>query len=169
MAEKGNARYTDEEKRAALRLAAKIGTNPAARELGIYGKTIRRFREQMPEYWSELLASPDAAPRRKERQAQSLEDLADAYTEREFEALQRAESLIKTADAKGLAALMRAMGASRGLATVGARAARGEDTQVVEHNINFAALERAAEAILSRASQPELPVHVENLAETEDA
>ena len=93
MAEKGNARYTDEEKRAALRPAAKIGTNPAARELGIYGKTIRRFREQMPEYWSELLASPDAAPRRKDRPSQSLADLADSYTEREFEALQRAESL----------------------------------------------------------------------------
>lgn len=169
MAEKRSkaiAFYTDEEKRAALRLTAKLGITAAARELGLQRRTISRFRDQMPEFWSELQANGDVAPSRRARTAQSLEDLAEAYTEREFEALQRAESLIKTADAKGLAALMRAMGTSRAHATVGARGYRGEDVQTVEHNINFAALEQAAQAILARAN-PTPPLLVENLAEPE--
>lgn len=165
--EKAHGRYLPEEKEAALKLTAKLGITAAARELGVSRKTIQRFREQMPEYWSELAAGADVAPARRQRAAESLEDLADAYVEREHEAIVRAEKLIKTADAKELAALMRGMGASRGLATVGARAYRGEDVQHVEHNINFDALERAAEAILARA--PAQPVLVENLAEKEDA
>lgn len=150
----GVGHYLPQEKESALRLTAKIGITAAARELGLDRKTIARFREQMPEFWSELMANGDVAPSRRQRQAESLEDLADAYTEREFEALSRAEKLIKTASAKELAALMRAMGASRGLATVGARAHRGEDVQQVDHNINFPALEQAAMAILERAPKP---------------
>jgi len=158
--------YTKEEKEAALRLTASIGISAASRQLGVDRKTISRFREQLPEFWSTLVASGDVAPNRRRRTAESLEDLADAYTEREFEALQRAEKLIKTADGKELAALMRAMGASRGVATAGARGYRGEDAQVIEHNINFEALERAAEAILARAPrQAQLPIQVPNLAE----
>jgi transposase-like protein len=167
MPARGVARYHDNEKRSALQLAAQLGFSAAARELGVDRKTIQRFRDQMPEYWSELQSGPDAAPARRTRSAESLEDLADAYTEREFEALQRAEKLIKTADGKELAALMRAMGASRGLATAGARQYRGEDVHTVEHNINFAALEMAAQAILERAPTP--PILVENLAEKDDA
>lgn len=161
----GIAKYSDDEKRSTLRLASQLGVAAAGRELGLDGKTIRRFRDQMPQYWSELQAGADVAPARRTRSAESLEDLADAYTEREFEALSRAEKLIKTADPKELAALMRAMGASRGLATAGARGYRGEDSQVIEHNINFEALERAAMAILDRA--PSQPILVENLAERE--
>lgn len=157
------AHYLPEEKEQALRLAARIGTSAAARELGTYPKTIRRFREQMPEFWSDLVANGEVAPARRQRQAESLEDLADAYVEREFAALERAEKLIPTADAKGLAALMRGMGGARGLATAGARAHRGEDAQVVEHNVNFEALERAAEAILASAPRTALPTP--NLAE----
>jgi len=160
-------RYSDDEMKAAMRLAIKIGVTAAARELGINRRTLYNFRTALPEYWSELQAGHDVAPQRRQRSAESLEDLAEAYTEREFEALQRAEKLIKTADGKELAALMRAMGASRGLATVGARGYRGEDVQLVEHNINFGALEKAAEAILARAPQP--PLLVENLAERETA
>lgn len=161
----GVAHYTDDEKRAALELAVRLGISGAARELHIQRKTIMRFRDQLPEYWSELLQSPDAAPQRKQRSAESLEDLAEAYVEREFEAIERAQELIPDAEPKELAALIKAMGSSRGLATVGARAHRGEDTQVIEHNINFAALEAAAAAILDRASAPQL-LQVENLAES---
>lgn len=158
--------YSDDEKKAALDLAARIGIRAAARELGLGGGavTIRRFREALPEYWSELMAGGHVAPARRQRTAENLEDLADEYAAREFEAIKRAEKLIATADAKELAALMKAMGGSRGVATAGARGYRGEDTQVVEHNINFEALERAANAILTRAApQPALPVA--NLAE----
>jgi hypothetical protein len=162
----GVAHYTEDEKRAALRLAVRLGISGAARELHITRKTLHRFRDQMPEYWSELLQSPEAAPQRKQRSAESLEDLSDAYVEREFEAVERAGELISEADPKELAALIKAMGASRHGATIGARAHRGEDIQVVEHNINFAALEAAAAAILSRAPDPQL-LQVENLAESE--
>jgi hypothetical protein len=167
--DKAIALYSEAEKKAALTLAAQIGTAPAARELGTYPMTIRRWRAQMPEFWSDLQSS-EIGPQRRVRSAESLEDLAEAYTDREFEALQRAEKLIKTADGKELAALMRAMGSSRHAATHGARAYRGEDVQTVEHNINFEALERAAMAILERGTpQPALPLQVENLAEADDA
>lgn len=156
-------RYLDAEKEAALRLTAKIGITAAARELGLDRTTISRFRHQMPAFWSTLVSDSDVAPNRRRRIAEDLEDLSDAYTEREFEALTRAEKLIKTADAKELAAMMRAMGSSRHTASHGARAYRGEDVQVVEHNINFAALEQAAQAILERATPKTLVV--ENLAE----
>lgn len=156
--------YTDDEKKAALQLAAKIGNAPAARQLTIGRESLRRWREEFPEFWSGLLVASDA-PQRRQRAAENLEDLSDAYTEREFEALQRAEKLIKTADGKELAALMRAMGASRGLATAHARGYRGEDAQVIEHNINFEALERAAQAILARAPSPPPILVVENLAD----
>lgn len=151
-------RYLDDEKRAALRLAVKIGITAAARELGLHRKTVSRFRDQMPEYWQELVGPDHVAPHRRQRTAESLEELSDAYTEREFEALQRAEKLIKTSDPKELAALIRAMGSSRHAATHGARAYRGEDVQTVEHNINFAALEMAAQAILERAPARTLPI-----------
>lgn len=162
----GAAHYTPDEQRAALELTAKLGITAASRELGITRKTINRFKHWNPELWSDLIAAPGAHVSRRSRTAESLEELADAYTEREFEALDRAEKLIKTADGKELAALMRAMGASRGVAHANSRAYRGEDVQHVEHNINFAALEMAAQAILQRAEQPQL---VENLAEREEA
>lgn len=163
--------YTDDEKRAALRLGARIGLRAAARELGTYPASIRRFREQMPEFWSELVAAGEVGPERRRRTAESLEDLADAYVDREFSALEVADRLLEDdeLDAKGLAALMRAMGASRGLATAGARGYRGEDVQTVEHNINFAALEMAAQAILERAQSPALPpIQVENVAQPDE-
>jgi hypothetical protein len=157
--------YTDDEKKAALDLAARIGIRAAARELKTHPTSIRRFREALPEYWSDLQARGDVAPARRVRTAENLEDLADGYTAREFEALERAEKLIKTADAKELAALIKAMGGSRGVATAGARGYRGEDAQVVEHNINFDVLQKAAEAILDRARPP---IQVPNLAELEE-
>lgn len=151
------AHYTLEEQYAALDLTARIGITAAARELGMQRKTIGRFKGWNPEYWSDLVASPDYHPARRSRTAESLEDLADAYAAREFEAIERAAELIPDADAKGLAAIMRAMGSSRNTATAGGRAYRGEDAQVTEVNINFEALERAAQAILARVPQPQQP------------
>lgn len=115
----------------------------------------------MPEFWSDLRAGDRTV--HKTRVAQNLEDLADQYSSLEFEALERAEKLLPHTDAKELAALMKAMGASRGVATVGARGYRGEDHDVTELTINFPALEAAAEAILNRAPQPRL---VENTADS---
>lgn len=159
--------YTEDEKKAALELAARIGTRAAAKELGTYPVTIRRFRDQLPEFWSDLMAGGDTRPYTRRRTADNLEDLAEQYIEREFEAIDRAEKLIKTADAKELAALMKAMGSSRGVATAGARGYRGEDSQVIEHNINFDVLERAAAAIMDRVGPPALPEPTPNLAELE--
>lgn len=162
---KGQSPYTDAEKRAALELAAAIGTKPAARRLGITPHSIRNWREQFPEMWSDLRSD---APKRKTRAAENLEDLEEGYSALEFEAMDRAEKLIKTADAKELAALIKAMGSSRGLASVGARSYRGDDVQRIEHTIDFPALEAAAQAILRRAEdRPAL--EVTNLAEERSA
>lgn len=165
----GPAHYSMDEQITALKLAARIGSNAAARELGVSTSTINRFKHWNPKIWSDLMAAPDVPNARRQRTAESLEDLADAYTEREFEAADRAKKLIPRADAKELAALMKAMGSSRHYATAGGRAHRGEDVQVVEHNINFAALEQAAQAILNRGNGgPQLPMPVDNLAEAEE-
>lgn len=155
--------YSDEEVHAALELGAAVGRNAAVRQLGISKSTFQAWTERHPQLWSDLQSGDRQAQKR--RIAGNLEDLADQYTSMEFEALERAEKLIKTADAKELAGLIKAMGASRGLATVGARATRGEDAQVIEHNINFGALEAAANAILERAKPPALVV--ENEAESD--
>lgn len=155
-------RYTEESKLAALELAAAVGRNAAVRKLGISKATFQRWTEEYPERWSDLRAGDREA--QKLGIAQRLEDLAEQYSSLEFEALERAEKLIKTADPKELAALMKAMGSSRGVATAGARGYRGEDTQRIDLDINFPALEAAAARILERAQPPEL---VENLADAE--
>ena len=152
--------YDEAQKKAALELGAAVGRNAAVRQLGIAKSTFQRWTEQYPEFWSDLRAGDREA--QKHGFAQRLEDLADQYTAMEFAALERAEKLIRTADAKELAALVKAMGGSRGVATVGARGFRGEDHEVVDHNINFPQLERAVEAVLDRAGPPPaLPVRNE--------
>lgn len=156
-------RYTEESKRAALELGAAVGRNAAIRQLGISKATFQRWTEEFPEFWSDLRAGDREA--QKLGIAQRLEDLAEQYTSLEFEALERAEKLIKTADPKELAALIKAMGSSRGVATVGARGYRGEDAHTVDHNINFPALEAAANAILDRAESQ--PLLVANEADVE--
>lgn len=155
-------RYEESEKRAALELGAAVGRNAATRKLQISKSTFQKWTEEFPELWSDL--------RRGDREAQKLgiagrlEDLAEQYSALEFEALERAEKLIKTADPKELAGLIKAMGSSRGVAAVGARALRGEDTQHVQHDINFPMLEAAAAAILERASVPQPALVVTNEA-----
>lgn len=157
-------RYTDEEKKAALELGAALGRNAAVRELGISKSTFQQWTEAFPQLWSDLRAGDREAQKRG--YARTLEDLAQQYAAMEFSALERAEGLIKGASVKDTAALIKAMGASRGVATVGARAVLGEDREIVEHNINFPALEQAMERLLERAPAPqELPIHVDNQAE----
>lgn len=155
--------YSEAEQHAALELMATIGWNKAARHLGISKSTLHSWTLKHPELWSDLRAGDRSVQKR--RIAQNLEDLADSYSALEFEALDRAEKLIKTADPKELAALIKAFGSSRGVATVGARGYRGEDAQQVEHTIDFPALEAAANAILERANADSRPLLVENLAD----
>ena len=165
-ANKPQKRYTVEEKHAALELAAAVGRRAAIRQLGISPHSLQNWIEDYPELWSDLRAGDREA--QKHGFAQRLEDLAEQYSVLEFEALQRAERLIKTADPKELAALIKAMGASRGVAAVGARSLRGEDAEHVEIDINFPQIEKAAEAILATVGPPPaLPVA--NVAEADAA
>lgn len=163
---KNMGRYTEAERKAALELGATIGRRAAIRRLGISPNSFQMWTEMYPEFWSSLRAGDREVQRT--RVAQNLEDLADSYSDMEFEALARAEKLIKTADAKELAALIKAMGSSRGVATVGARGYRGEDHQVTEISIDFPALEAAAQRILESAPQPALPVVNEAEVVSED-
>lgn len=152
--------YDETEKKAALELAAAMGRRAAIRELGISSSTFQRWTEEYPEFWSDLRAGdPDV---QKRRFAQRLEDLADRYLSAEHAVLERVEEhLIKSADAKEAAALMKAMGSSRMAATTGSRQIVPE-AEVVEHNINFPQLEQAMERLLSAsAPQPALTVHSE--------
>jgi hypothetical protein len=157
-------RYDEAEHKAALELGAAVGRNAAVRQLGISKATFQSWTEKYPEYWSSLRAGDREA--QKLGFAGRLEDLAEQYTSLEFDALERAEKLIKTADPKELAALIKAMGSSRGVATVGARGLRGEDAQHIEVTHDFPLLEQAAAAILERAN-PQPALVVENEAEAE--
>lgn len=160
-------RYTDDEQRAALELGAAVGRRAAVRQLGIAAGTFQAWTEKWPELWSDLRAGDRKV--QKTRVAQNLEDLADQYSSLEFEALERAEKLIPTADAREISMLIKSMGASRGVAAAGSRAERGEDHEVIEHQINFPALEQAAEAILSRGvTQPALQVPNEAVDEVSE-
>jgi hypothetical protein len=158
--------YTEEEKLAALELAAAVGRRAAVRQLGISASTFQRWTETYPQQWSDLRAGDLEA--QKQGYAQRLEDLAEQYATLEFQALERVESVLPQSGPKEIAGIIKALGASRGVAAVGARAARGEDRDIVEHNINFPALEAAMERLLERGDQaPQLPTHVENEAEHE--
>lgn len=154
--------YTDDERRAALEMAAAHGRRAAIRHLGISTSTFQKWTERYPDLWSALRANDREA--QKKRYAQNLEDLADSYAATEFEAIERAERLIKTADAKETAALIKAMGSSRGAAAVTAQRARGELVEHHEHHIDFPQIEAAMERLLE-SSAPQLPLPVENEAE----
>lgn len=157
MARPAPKRYTEEEKLAALELGAALGRNAAVRQLNISKATFQRWTEEYPREWSDLRAGDREA--QKLGIAQRLEDLAENYTAMEQAALERVETLLPRANAKEIAGLIKAMGASRGVASVGARAARGEDNPDREININFPAIEAAMERLLEQAAPaPALPV-----------
>lgn len=149
--------YSEEQRLAALELAAAVGPKPAAQHLGIARASIYRWINMYPREWSDLRAGDPEAQKRGI--ATRLEDLADRYAAAEHDMLDRVEdTLIGNADAKEAAALLKAMGSSRQTATVGARAARGDDHDIHEHNINFPQLEAAMELLLNGAPAPALPV-----------
>ena len=152
--------FSEADRKAAMELAATVGVKPAAEHLGISRASIYRWIDMYPTYWSDLKKGDRAA--QKLNIAGQLENLADRYTAFEHEALDRAETLIKTADAKGAAALIRASSGARGVAAVGAARMREEDREVIEHQINVPQLEQAMQALLGQAPQPVL---VENVAE----
>lgn len=147
-------RFTEDQKKQALLLGASIGRNGAVRELGISKSTFHRWTEQFPRVWSDAIAKRDTEFQKQI--ASQFEDLAENYTEAEQAAISAALEQIQTGDldAKELAALIKAMGSSRGLASVNARQARGEPDKSIDINVNFPALEAAAEAILDRAPPP---------------
>lgn len=156
--------YTEDERIAALELAATVGIRPAARHFGIAPQTFYKWAEKYPKVWSELRAgNPDA---HKRRIAQNLEDLAERYADAENQLLAAIESgQIKAKDPKEAAALIKAMGSSRQAAIAGSRTISNEPERV-EHTIDFPALEQAMARILDGAPEPEaLPVA--NLAEAD--
>ena len=160
--------FNEEYKLKALELGGAIGRRAAIRELGISPSVFQRFTEQYPKQWSEAIRGRDPELIGKALAAQ-FEELIEGYTEAEQKAVQRAldlltdgdedeEGAVRKLDAKETAALIKAMGSSRGVAAVNARQARGEPDKTVDVNINFPQLEQAAEAILAAAPPPPLPV-----------
>lgn len=143
--------YSEDEVRAALELSATIGIKPASRELKIGRATIYRWIDRHAELWSDLNSGKE---KHRFGFAAQLEHLAERYAGAEHDALERIEEKLDEGDldAKELAALVKAMGSSRGVAAAGARAARG-DHDVVEHQINFPQLERAMQALLEVGTQ----------------
>lgn len=159
-------RYSEDFKLKALALMGARGRNAAARELGVSKATLQTWTEKYPVEWSEAIRGRDGGDIQKELAAQ-FEELIEGYTEAEQKALGRALETLDDPDldARDIAALIKAMGSSRGVAAVNARQARGEPDKSVDVNINFPQLEQAAEAILAQAPQrPALPV--ENLEES---
>lgn len=154
---------TDEQIQTTLEFAAIHGIRAAARRVGVSHVTVLRWIERKPELWSELRAGDREA--QKHGFAQRLEDLAEGYAAVEVDALERAEKLLKSSDAKETAALIKAMGGSRATASASARAARGEDADKLEIDINFGALEKAMERVLERPA-PQPVLQVANEAET---
>lgn len=158
--------YTIDQKKAALELGAAMGRSAAVRQLSISKATFQAWTEEFPEYWTALREGDLEAQRLGF--AKRLEDLADAYSALELAALERAEKLIPTADAKEVAGLIKAMGSSRGVASVQARAQRGDPSDIQEVRVNFPAIEAAIERVLERA-EPVPALVVTNLEESHDA
>lgn len=147
--------YDESERHAALELAASVGVKPAAEHLGIARATLYRWIDRYPQLWSDLRAGDPQAQRR--RVAHRLEDLADRYLAAEQDLLAKVEAGdIAAKDAKEAAALIKAMGSSRQAAVAGSRTISGE-SEVVQHNINFPALEEAMERLLSAGDPPPSP------------
>ena len=155
--------FSEDDRKAALELAATVGVKPAAEHLGVARASIYRWIDMYPRYWSDLKAGDREAQRRNI--AGQLENLADRYAAAEHDALDRAEELLPHTDAKGTAALIRAFAGGRGVAAAGARSMRDEDRERTEVTINVPQLERAMQALLNQADRPEPPVLVENVAE----
>lgn len=143
-----------------MELAVAIGRRAAVRQLGISNHTFQKWTVKYPQEWSDLRAGdPDA---QKNGFSKSLEELAHEYLAAEHDLLDKiADGENAPKDAKEAAALIKAMGSSRQAATVGSRTVVGA-ADLVEHTINFPALEQAMERLLDSApSAPALEVRNE--------
>lgn len=158
-------KYSEDFKLKALKLGAARGRRTAIRELGISSASFQTWTERYPKEWSEALAERDAEIGKE--LAIQFEELIEGYTEAEQKAIGKVLAKLDDddLDAKELAALVKALGSSRGVAAVNARQARGEPDKTVDVNVNFPQLEQAAEAILAKAP-PRPALQVENLEES---
>lgn len=155
--------FSEDDRKAALELAATVGVKPAAEHLGVARASIYRWIDMYPRYWSDLKAGDREAQRRNI--AGQLENLADRYAAAEHDALDRAEELLPHSGAKEVAALIRAFAGGRGVAASGARQMRDEDRELTEVTINVPQLEQAMQALLKQADAPQPALPVANLAE----
>ena len=154
--------YEEDERHAALELAAVVGVTAAAAQLNVNRASIYRWINQYPQLWSDLRAGDPAAHKRGI--AVRLEDLADRYAGAEHAILDDVEAgKISPRDAKEAAAMLKAFGSSRQAAVAGARQITGEPEQH-EHHIDFPQIEAAMEALLNSA-RPEPALLTTNLAE----
>jgi transposase-like protein len=167
--------FSEEDKQAALRLAATIGLRAASRELDISKSVLHNWKKAYPQLWSDLRAGN--VDKYQQNFANRLEELADEYADVEALAAREAFKRIKKGqtvldndgelvenvplDAKELAALIKALSSGRANAVLNTRAVRGEPTERIEHTLNIPALETAMEQLLAQAP----PVKVLNEAE----
>jgi transposase-like protein len=160
--------FSDEDKQAALRLAATIGLRPASRELRLSHSLLHKWKKEFPKLWSDLRKGN--VEEFQQNFATRVEDIADEYVAAEQLAVREAVKRLKGGqtvfdregnredevplDAKEIAALIKAMSSARAVAVVNARALRGEPDEIHQHNISFPAIEAAMEELLNRAEQP---------------
>lgn len=149
--------FSDDDKRAALRLAAEIGVRPAARELELSLSAIARWKKQFPELWSDLTSG--RIDDRPTAFAQTLDELAEEYADVEREALERAAKLLPRADGKEVAALMKGLSTGRATAIAGSQRLRGVPDETSELRVSFPQIEQALEALLGSAERPALPTY----------
>lgn len=156
---------SEEDAKAALVLAAQIGTRAASRELGHSATSITNWKRRYPQFWSNLIGET-TTEQVAERLANRVDEIADLYADVEVEAIDRAAKLLPRADGKETAALLKAISQGRTTAVSTSGRLRGEPDERHEHTISFTQLENALARFeeLAAPSAPELPEYVENEA-----
>jgi hypothetical protein len=164
--------FTQDQKLKAVELAAIHGISKTAESLNIKRETLKtwcyvNFRSEYSEFRTGKLSDW------RMEFAAEMEDLQQNYASAETMALDRALEILQATgeegdpkpDAKDVAALIKGMGAARASATTTATRARGEPDQIHEHQLNFAAVEQAAEAILAKYGPPPIEGEAEEIVE----
>lgn len=159
--------YSEDERKAILSLAARIGTYAAAKETQVSFTTLRQWKAKYPEYWSDLIQGQDLE-RKTSNFADRVDEIAEAYAEVEAEAIDRATKLLPRADGKETAALMKALSQGRTTAVSTSGRLRGEPDERHELSINFGQIEAAMERLLGGGNGPVAPaLPVANLADAD--
>lgn len=142
--------YSQEEKEAALIVAASKGYKPAARDLGIDESTIRYWARHDPERWAEIRETE--APKWRARAAADAEDLADRNRELAEKALEQAERDLAAGDLepKDYLNLLKTATLGMGISIDKANTLRDRPTEVVEHRYDAMTLQRALRAATER-------------------